>query len=156
MRDQRHSQCTINLQGGTQTLYTYQMATENDFDFRHELSADGQPLCARMICATLDLIANKWAVPIILTLARAHKTGPLRFSELSRAIPLITQKELTKQLRALETAGLVGRRIHAAVPPKVEYWLTDLGHSLRPVLDELGRWAAMNGPHLNRQTEAAE
>jgi DNA-binding HxlR family transcriptional regulator len=137
------------------------MATESDFDFRHDLTADGQPLCARMICATLDLIANKWAVPIILSLARAQAASPgapLRFSELSRAIPLITQKELTKQLRALETAGLVGRRVHAAVPPKVEYWLTDLGRSLRPVLDELGKWAAQNGPRLRapREREAAE
>lgn len=123
------------------------MDTKPDLDFRHALTADGQPLCARMICATLDLIANKWAVPIILTLARAQDQ-PLRFSELARAIPLITQKELTKQLRALETAGLVGRRVHAAVPPKVEYWLTELGRSLRPVLDELGRWSAENGPAL--------
>jgi len=133
---------------------------KDDLDFRHALTADGQPLCARMICATLDLIANKWAVPIILTLARARAASPdrpLRFSELSRTIPLITQKELTKQLRALETAGLVGRRVHAAVPPKVEYWLTDLGLSLRPVLDELGKWAAKNGPSLRAsQEEAAE
>jgi len=133
------------------------MASEtDDLDFRHALTADGQPLCARMICATLDLIANKWAVPIILTLARARAASPdrpLRFSELSRAIPLITQKELTKQLRALETAGLVGRRVHAAVPPKVEYWLTDLGLSLRPVLDELGKWAAKNGPGLRQQKQ---
>lgn len=139
---------------------------KDDLDFRHALTADGltadgQPLCARMICATLDLIANKWAVPIILTLARARAASadqPLRFSELSRAIPLITQKELTKQLRALEAAGLVGRRVHAAVPPKVEYWLTDLGLSLRPVLDELGKWAAKNGPSLRptKLPEAAE
>ena len=133
---------------------------KDDLDFRHALTADGQPLCARMICATLDLIANKWAVPIILTLARARAAsaeGTLRFSDLSRAIPLITQKELTKQLRALETAGLVGRHVHAAVPPKVEYWLTDLGLSLRPVLDELGKWAAKNGPSLRAsQDEAAE
>ena len=142
-------------------MATEKLTTDSDLDFRHELTADGQPLCARMICATLDLIANKWAVPIILTLARS-KGAPLRFSELSRAIPLITQKELTKQLRALETAGLVGRRVHAAVPPKVEYWLTDLGLSLRPVLDELGKWAAQNGPRLRQpkqdspQSEAAE
>lgn len=129
------------------------MATEDDLDFRHALTADGQPLCARMICATLDLIANKWAVPIILTLARAG-TRPLRFSEMARAIPLITQKELTKQLRALEAAGLVGRRVHAAVPPKVEYWLTDMGHSLRPVMDELGRWAARNGPRMAQQRKS--
>lgn len=130
------------------------MDTKGDLDFRHELTADGQPLCARMICATLDLIANKWAVPIILTLARS-KGAPLRFSELSRSIPLITQKELTKQLRALETAGLVGRRVHAAVPPKVEYWLTDLGQSLRPVLDALGKWAAQNGPRLRAPQDRA-
>ena len=135
------------------------MATEANLDFRHALTIDGQPLCARMICATVDLIANKWAVPIILTLARARAQAgspdaSLRFSELSRAIPLITQKELTKQLRALETAGLVGRRVHAAVPPKVDYWLTDLGLSLRPVLDELGRWAAKNGPRLTAQKAA--
>ncbi|WP_290811796.1 helix-turn-helix domain-containing protein [Ferrovibrio sp.] len=133
------------------------MATDKDLDFRHALTADGQPLCARMISATLDLIANKWAVPIILTLARARAASadqPLRFSELSRAIPLITQKELTKQLRALEAAGLVGRRVHAAVPPKVEYWLTDLGLSLRPVLDELGKWAAKNGPSLRQSRDS--
>lgn len=146
-------------------MATDKSTTDSDFDFRHELTADGQPLCARMICATLDLIANKWAVPIILTLARAQAGAagaPLRFSEMARAIPLITQKELTKQLRALEIAGLVGRRVHAAVPPKVEYWLTDLGLSLRPVLDELGKWAARNGPRLRQpkqdppQSEAAE
>lgn len=123
------------------------MDTDNELDFRHTLSTDGPNLCARMICATVDLIANKWAVPIILTLARS-KGEALRFSELSRAIPLITQKELTKQLRALESAGLVGRRVHAAVPPKVEYWLTNMGLSLRPVLNELGKWAAENGPRL--------
>lgn len=123
------------------------MDTGSDLDFRRELTEDGQPLCARMICATLDLIANKWAVPIILTLSRA-RGEPLRFSDLSRAIPLITQKELTKQLRALEAAGLVGRRVHAAVPPKVEYWLTDLGASLRPVLHALARWSAEKQPEL--------
>lgn len=125
------------------------MDTRADLDFRHDLTADGQPLCARMICATLDLIANKWAVPIILTLARA-KGEKLRFSDLSRAIPLITQKELTKQLRALEAAGLVGRRVYAAVPPKVEYWLTELGASLRPVLNALARWSAEKQPELVR------
>jgi DNA-binding HxlR family transcriptional regulator len=120
-------------------------------DFRRHLTADGEQICARMICRTLDLIANKWAVPIILTLAAARQQRPgqpMRFSELARALPLITQKELTKQLRSLEAAGLVGRRVHAAVPPKVEYWLSDLGVSLRPVLDALGRWSAENGPAM--------
>lgn len=134
------------------------MATNETLDFRHHLTPDGSLVCARMIGGTLDLIANKWAVPIILTLCLASQDRPLRFSDLVRAIPLITQKELTKQLRALETAGLVGRRVHAAVPPKVEYWLTDLGRSLKPVLDALARWTAENGPalsaHLNKSQPA--
>ena len=128
------------------------MDTKAPLDFRRALTEDGQPLCGHMICATLDLIANKWAVPTILTLAQA-KSEPLRFSELARAIPLITQKELTKQLRALEAAGLVGRRVHAAVPPKVEYWLTDLGASLKPVLHALARWSAEKQPELVRHLQ---
>lgn len=133
------------------------MPTENDLDYRRYLTADGHEICARMIGATLDLIANKWAVPIILTLSLAqNQSRPmLRFSDLSRAIPLITQKELTKQLRALEAAGLVGRRVHAAVPPKVEYWLTDLGTSLRPVLDALARWSAQKGPQVAGHLQTA-
>jgi DNA-binding HxlR family transcriptional regulator len=104
--------------------------------------------CRILIGQVVDLIANKWAVPIILALARAK--APMRFTELSRAIANITQKELTKQLRELESAGLVGRQIHAVVPPKVEYWLTETGHSLQPVLDSLATWAAENGATLAR------
>lgn len=129
------------------------MATDLKLDYRQFRADDGTPVCARMIGCTLDLIANKWAVPIILTLAMAqHRAGglPLRFSDLARAIPLITQKELTKQLRAMEAAGLVGRRVHAAVPPKVEYWLTELGASLKPVLDALARWSAEKQPELSQ------
>ncbi|MBM3533937.1 MAG: helix-turn-helix transcriptional regulator [Alphaproteobacteria bacterium] len=102
--------------------------------------------CRILIGSVLDLIANKWAVPIILALGRAGE--PMRFTELSRAIQTITQKELTKQLRELESVGLVGRRVHPVVPPKVEYWLTGTGHSLQPVLDTLARWAAANGATL--------
>lgn len=113
---------------------------------------DGTATCRILIGRTLDLIANKWSVPIILALAKAGR--PVRFSEIARAIPTITQKELTKQLRELEASGLVGRKVHAVVPPKVEYWLTELGVSLRPVLGALGRWAAENGEALARQRAA--
>jgi DNA-binding HxlR family transcriptional regulator len=104
--------------------------------------------CRILIGRVLDLIANKWAVPVILVLGR--KRQALRFTELARAIPNITQKELTKQLRELEAVGLVGRRVHAVVPPKVEYWLTETGCSLQPVLDTLATWAAENGATLAR------
>ena len=101
--------------------------------------AHDPPICRERIRETLDLIANKWAVPIFVELTRS--TTPLRFSELSRAIPGITQKELTKQLRELESAKLVSRTVYPVVPPKVEYALTDLGRSLQPVMDALARWA---------------
>lgn len=108
--------------------------------------------CRILIGRVLDLIANKWSVPIILALGRAK--APMRFTELARAIPTITQKELTKQLRELESVGLVGRRVHAVVPPKVEYWLTETGASLKPVLDTLADWAAENGAALARARSA--
>ncbi|APF39063.1 hypothetical protein AVW15_06615 [Chelatococcus daeguensis] len=94
--------------------------------------------------STLDVIANKWAVPVFVELVRA-KGEPLRFTQLARAIPGITQKELTKQLREMEAAGLVLRKVYPVVPPKVEYTLTQLGWSLDPVLDALARWAATYG-----------
>lgn len=108
--------------------------------------------CRILIGCVVDLIANKWAVPIILTLHRSK--GPMRFSELGRTITNITQKELTKQLRELESVGVVGRRVHAAVPPKVEYWLTDTGISLQPALDALASWAAENGAALAKHRSA--
>jgi DNA-binding HxlR family transcriptional regulator len=117
--------------------------TELTPDARH--AYDGTT-CRILIGIVLDLIANKWAVPIILALGRAK--APMRFTELARSIQNITQKELTKQLRELESVGLVGRRVHAVVPPKVEYWLTETGHSLQPVLDTLAKWAAANSTAL--------
>lgn len=110
---------------------------------------DGTATCRILIGQTLDLIANKWAVPIILVLAKAER--PLRFSEVGRAIPNITQKELTKQLRELEAAGLAGRKVYPEVPPRVEYWLTDCGRSLKPVLDALATWAAENSVAMARE-----
>lgn len=95
-----------------------------------------------MIGEVIDLISNKWSVPIILALAQ--NKGPVRFSSLARGIPVITQKELTKQLRALEAAGLITRTVFAVVPPRVEYQLTDLGRSLRQALAGLASWAIAN------------
>jgi DNA-binding HxlR family transcriptional regulator len=66
----------------------------------------------------------------------------LRFSELEKAIPTITQKMLIQQLRQMETDGVVRRIVHHQVPPKVEYGLTDWGQALCPALDALLKWAA--------------
>ncbi len=85
---------------------------------------------------TLDVIGGKWKPLIIWHLDQ--KT--MRFSELKRTLPHITQKMLTQQLRALEESGLVSRFVYTQVPPKVEYSLTDYGKSLLPVLQTLCKW----------------
>lgn len=85
---------------------------------------------------TLELIGGKWKALILWHLG--EKT--LRFSELKKTLPKITQKMLTQQLRELETSGLVNRFIYTQIPPKVEYSLTPAGKSLLPILDTLCQW----------------
>jgi DNA-binding HxlR family transcriptional regulator len=86
---------------------------------------------------TLDVIGGRWKVPILW-----HLFGrTLRFSELKRALPHITQKMLTQQLRELEQDGVVKRKVYPQVPPKVEYSLTERGASLKPVVEAMCRWA---------------
>ena len=86
---------------------------------------------------TLDIIGGKWKPIIIWHLG--DKT--MRFNELKRKLPNITQKMLTQQLRSLEENELVNRKIYAQMPPKVEYSLTDYGRSLLPILSTLCIWA---------------
>lgn len=87
---------------------------------------------------TLKILEGKWKLLILF-----HLFGGtvLRFSELERAIPGITQKMLIQQLRQMENDGVVRRIVHPQVPPKVEYGLTDWGQALCPVLDALLKWA---------------
>lgn len=84
----------------------------------------------------MELIGGKWKVLILWHLS----FGVLRFSELKRKFPDITQKMLTQQLRDLEFNGLVDRNVYPQVPPKVEYSLTEIGSSLVPVLQEMNQW----------------
>ncbi len=85
---------------------------------------------------TLSLIGDKWKILILRDLL----PGTKRFSELRRSIGTVSQKVLTAQLRAMEKDGLVQRKVYAEVPPKVEYSLTELGKSLKPILDALWQW----------------
>lgn len=85
---------------------------------------------------TLTLIGNKWKVLILRDLL----TGTKRFGELKKSIGNVSQKVLTAQLRAMEENGLLIRTVYAEVPPRVEYTLTDLGESLKPILDAMGNW----------------
>lgn len=85
---------------------------------------------------TLTLIGNKWKVLILRDLL----PGTKRFGELKKSLGSVSQKVLTAQLRDMEADGLVSRTVYAEVPPKVEYTLTDLGMSLKPVLDSMLTW----------------
>ena len=85
---------------------------------------------------TLTLISDKWKVLILRDLI----TGTKRFGELKKSIGSVSQKVLTAQLRDMEKKGLVHREVYAEVPPRVEYSLTDLGRSLKPILDAMQSW----------------
>ena len=91
------------------------------------------------VMRALDLIANKWTVPVIYNLYSSGQ--PVRFGELQRRVETITQKELTKRLRELERAGLITRRVYPEVPPRVEYRLTEMGRTLVGPLGALAEWA---------------
>lgn len=100
---------------------------------------------------TLQLIGGKWK-PIIL-----YKLGGenvLRFSELRRTMPNITQKMLTQQLRELEADGMVHREVYPQVPPKVEYSLTELGRTIMPVLHQLCDWGKRYEARMAETPEA--
>jgi len=88
------------------------------------------------ISAALSVLSGKWTILIIWQLIRRTS----RFNELKRAIPGITQHMLTMHLRELEADGIVTRTIYAEVPPRVEYALTEHGHSLEPVMRALAKW----------------
>jgi DNA-binding HxlR family transcriptional regulator len=85
---------------------------------------------------TLAVIGGRWKVLILYQLFQGVK----RFSELQRALTGITQKMLTQQLREMERDGIVQRTVYPQVPPKVEYRLTPLGESLKPVVNAMCRW----------------
>ena len=97
-----------------------------------------QELPACPVETTLALIGDKWKVLILRDLL----PGTKRFGELKRSIGNVSQKVLTAQLRDMEEKGLVFREVFAEVPPRVEYSLTELGHSLKPVLDAMSDWGA--------------
>ncbi|MEM7636695.1 MAG: helix-turn-helix domain-containing protein [Pseudomonadota bacterium] len=90
--------------------------------------------------AALEQISGKWKGLVLYHLI--NRT--LRFSELKRRLGTVTQRSLTKQLRELESDGLVHREVFAVVPPKVEYRLTEKGQKLRPVLEALQVWGREN------------
>lgn len=89
----------------------------------------------------LSRIADKWSLLVLYTL---HESGTIRFKDLQRSLPDISQKMLTVTLRTLEEDGFVTRKVYAVVPPKVEYSLTERANSLLPHIYALTAWAKEN------------
>ena len=94
---------------------------------------------------TLLLISNKWKILIIRDLLEGTK----RFSELKKSITNISQKVLTSNLREMEENELLTRKVYPEVPPRVEYTLTDIGYSLKTLLDDMDKWGTWYRNEVN-------
>ncbi len=112
------------------------------------------------ICPVRNVVArfgNKWALLVILVLS---ENEPVRYNELGRKIPDISSRILSNTLRTLEADGLVIRKYYQEVPPRVEYSLSETGHSLVPIILQLTEWAQQNMrtiiSHRNSSEESAE
>jgi DNA-binding HxlR family transcriptional regulator len=95
---------------------------------------DDREICP--ISAVQKMIGGKWSLLILYNLS----SGTVRFGELSRMAPDMTQSTLTKELRSLERYQIINRKVYPEVPPKVEYSLTEIGMKLLPILEELSQW----------------
>ncbi len=100
------------------------------------MAAAAKTLPACPVETTLMLISDKWKVLIL----RDLMPGTKRFGELKKSVGNVSQKVLTSQLREMEQSGLLIRTVYPEVPPRVEYTLTDLGRSLKPILDAMQSW----------------
>ena len=111
-------------------------------------------MAAKGIEQALRMLEGRWKMVIIFHL---FARGILRFSELEKAIPGVSQKMLIQQLRELERDGIVTRTVYPQVPPKVQYALTKWGQAMCPALDVLLEWAAFQPklPAVDPQTKAA-
>ena len=98
------------------------------------LTKEELPPCP--VITTLMLIGNKWKIFIIQQLM----DRPFRFSELRRAIPGISEKVLTDNLRAMEKDGIITRTVFPEVPPRTEYALSELGDTMRPIIESMATW----------------
>jgi len=105
---------------------------ENEMEAKTDINS--LPACP--VETTLTLIGSKWKVLILRDLIDGKK----RFGELKRSIGSVSQKVLTAQLREMEADGLVIRTVYAEVPPRVEYELSEIGMTLKPILDSLWTW----------------
>ena len=99
------------------------------------LTKEELPECP--VATTVQLIGSKWKLLILRNLLER----PWRFNELKKDLDGISQKVLTDSLRSMEEDGIITRTVYAEVPPRVEYALSELGNSLRPILDSMKAWS---------------
>ncbi len=111
---------------------------------------DCNPGCS--VEATIGLLDGKWNCVILSLLM---KNGTMRFNDLRRHTPDVTQRMLTNQLRELEADGFIVRAVYAQVPPKVEYCVSPLGRTLEPILDALRAWGDAHIDLFGIKTDAA-
>jgi DNA-binding HxlR family transcriptional regulator len=104
-------------------------------------SFHADPRVDALVTEIIARVADKWT---LLVLEALEDAGEKRFSQLGREVPGISQKMLTQTLRQMEREGLVHRTVHAEVPPRVEYRLTELGHELGEAFCGVWRWAEAN------------
>ncbi|NIK68401.1 MULTISPECIES: helix-turn-helix domain-containing protein [unclassified Paenibacillus] len=97
----------------------------------------------------LEVITGRWKIPILYMLFQGTK----RFSELQKGIPNITKKMLTTQLRELEEHHIIQREVYPVVPPKVEYSLTDYGHTLEPLLTFMHQWGSAHVDFMRNRSK---
>src|SRR4051812_25698698 len=105
--------------------------------------------CARLVRDSLGLLTSKWSVDVLLALG----DGSRRYHELLAELDPISEKVLTQTLRAMERDGLIGRRVHAEVPPRVEYALTPLGATLASPMKALAGWTLSHGTRVEHARE---
>jgi DNA-binding HxlR family transcriptional regulator len=98
---------------------------------------DAGPSCCPHYHEAIELIGKRWTGAIVVVLL----DGPLRFSEISAAVPELSDRLLSERMKELEARGLVERTVHPGPPVRVEYGLTEMGRELEPALSELKAWA---------------
>lgn len=108
------------------------------------LTKDELPICP--VATTVQIIGSKWKLLILRNLMQR----PWRFNELQKDLDGISQKVLTDSLRSLEADGIVSRTVYPEVPPRVEYALSELGETIRPILDAMAVWGASYKEYLTK------
>lgn len=98
------------------------------------LTKDEMPICP--VATTVQIIGSKWKLLILRNLMQR----PWRFNELKKDLEGISQKVLTDSLRSMEADGIIDRTVYAEVPPRVEYSLSEIGETLRPVINAMAEW----------------